>query len=78
VMRTPLIPLRNAQYSELLAKAKAEGWEIRVHPASGAVQMRHPTRSLDGCSLSRKTRRLIDRLWRESYTIFDPTTAKLA
>lgn len=69
-------PLSSTQVAEMLAKAKAEGWEIREHLKSGAVQMRHPNIPMSG--IPRSTRRLLDALWRQSVVIFDPTTAKLA
>jgi len=71
-------PLSNAQYEEILATAKAKGWEIRKHLKTGAILARDPNAPFSDLAVPRSTRRLLDALWRQSVVIFDPNTAKLA
>jgi hypothetical protein len=71
-------PLSNAQYEEMIATAKAKGWEIRKHLNTGTIMARDPNTPFLDLAVPRSTRRLLDVLWRQSVVVFDPKTAKLA
>jgi len=52
--------------------ARAMGWEVRFHPATGSITCLNPAKPIATLPIPRKARLLLQKIWDESTVLYKP------